>query len=259
MTQSVREQLEALNEECKAFCLDESNWASTKWRGTGFQGTPNFRLLYSAPETFESPGRMMILGTNPGGDHTNADDLDPDEPFQRGPDYSAYVSDRWPEPRGTSLMNPGTHPIQRAVRDLAAVLGRAVASDGDELLRGCPSGNLIPFRSRGFPDLPSSLRVPGLAFGWGLLSIAQPQVVVLLASNAMLWKWLMAKINHDPTPDFAEDMGANFTFREAQNPDGDWPKLIFALPGFNTSTQGQNRKALRILRKRLAEHGLAVA
>ena len=67
----------------------------------------------------------------------------------------------------------------------------------------------------------------------------------------------MSKIGHPPKPDFQKDMGANFTFREAQNPAGDWPKLVFALPGFNASTQGQNRKALRILHGRLANHGLA--
>ena len=67
----------------------------------------------------------------------------------------------------------------------------------------------------------------------------------------------MSKIDHPPEPDFAEEMGANFTFREAQNPESDWPKLVFALPGFNASTQGQNRKVLRILRARIANHGLA--
>ena len=212
MAQSVREELEALNRQCAQFCREyaaDPRNRDRKWKALGPENTPNFRLIYSSPDTFESPGRLMILGTNPGGDHTNADQLDPSEPFQRGPDYSAYIDDRWPEPRGARLMSPGAHPIQRAVRDLAAVLGRAVASDGDQLLRRSPSGNLIPFRSKGFPSLPTSLHGPGLAFGWELLTIARPRVVVLLASNKTLWKRLMSKIDHPPEPDFAEEMGAN--------------------------------------------------
>ena len=115
----------------------------------------------------------------------------------------------------------------------------------------------MPFRSSGYPDLPRALHAPGLSFGWDLLKIARPRILILLASNKDLWKRLMSKLGQPADPHFCEDMGANFTFRESQNPDGDWPKLVFALPGFNASTQGQNRKALRILRGRLAHYGLA--
>ena len=252
----VYEQIEALNAECEEFCLDRSNWANTKWQGVGPKGTANFRLLYSAPETFGTPGRVMILGTNPGGSHANADQLDPREPFRRGADYSAYLDDRWPKPRSAILTTAGRHPIQSAVRRLAATLSGGSPEAGDQLLRRSPSGNLIPFRSQGFPDLPRSLHRPGLDFGARLIDIARPRVIVLLASNKVLWEWLMSGIGHAPEPDFERDMGANFTFREARTPENDWPKLVFALPGFNASTEGQNRKALHIFRGRLADLGL---
>ena len=82
-------------------------------------------------------------------------------------------------------------------------------------------------------------------------------MIVLLASNKDLWEWLMSNIEHSLKPDYEEDMGANFKFREAQNGGNEWPKLVFALPGFNASTRGQNSKALRIFRRRLTEYGLA--
>ena len=262
MTPSVREQLEKLNCKCETFCRDQAN-QSAKWHGTGPKGTANFRLLYSAPETFETPGRVMILGTNPGGDHTNADQLDPWEPFNRGADYSAYLDDRWPYPRSTRLADLGRHPIQQAVRRVATALGGGSPAKGDELLRHTPSGNLIPFRSKSF-DLPKTLWRTGLQnFGAKLVKVARPRVLVLISSRQELWCEMLKQFpGMVLSPEKELRPGANRPFREAIAHKADTrPQFIWALPAVNRGTEGAQaidelRNQLRTHRVRIAKSGL---
>ena len=247
MAKSVREELEALNEECKAFCLDESNWVESTWEGTGPKGTPNFRLLYSSPETFSPPGGIMLLGTNPGGDSSSAERHHPDLPFL-SETYSAYVHDSWGD------FPTGQHPMQRAARSVA----RAVAGNGprgDRLLKSSPSGNLIPFRSKKPTDLPDIAEEYGLEFGWQLMTIARPRVLILLASNKGRWKWLMGRLNRSPRPDRTQEITKTLIVREAQQPVGDWPRFIFALPALNTSNRGQNEKVIGAFRQHVKDIG----
>ena len=247
MAKSVREELEALNEECKAFCLDESNWVESTWKGTGPQGTPNFRLLYSSPETFHHPGGIMLMGTNPGGDYSNAERHPPDLPFLSST-YSAYLDDWWGD------FSRGQHPMQRAARAVA----RAVAGNGprgDRLLRNSPTGNLIPFRSEKPTHLPDIAVDYGLDFGWQLIAIAKPRVLVLLASNKQRWEWLMKCVGHGSQPDWKRGITKTLTLREAQRPEGHWPRFVFALPALNTSKTGQNANVISTFRQRVDEIG----
>lgn len=244
---SVREQLETLNEECKEFCLDESNWGGSRWKGVGPKGTPNFRLLYSSPETFEQQHGVMLLGTNPGGDDSNAERYHPDVPFL-SPTYSSYLDDSWGD------FETGQHPMQVAARAVA----RTVAGNrprADQLLRNSPTGNLIPFRSEKSTDLPELAVDYGLDFGWQTIAIAQPRVLILLASNSDRWEWLMHRIDHSPEPDRTVSITRTLHVREAQRPEGQWPRFIFALPALNTSRPGQNANVIGAFKNRVEDIG----
>ena len=247
MATSVREQLEELNEACKEFCEDQANWVGAAWRGIGPQGTPNFRLLYSSPETLKRQGGVMLLGTNPGGGPSNADRYHPDVPFL-SPTYSSYLDDSWGD------FATGQHPMQLAARAVA----RTIAGNrprGDRLLRNSPTGNLIPFRSEKPSDLPDLAVQYGLDFGWQLIAIAQPRVLVLLVSNTQRWEWLMERVSHDPEPDRTLPITKTLILREAQQSEGKWPRYIFALPALNTGNPGQNANVIGAFRQRVDDIG----
>ena len=61
---TVRERLKTWDKECADLCM--------RYDHLSLSGDPNFRLLYSSVETLETPGGVMFLGTNPGGDRTRA-------------------------------------------------------------------------------------------------------------------------------------------------------------------------------------------
>ena len=247
MAKSVREQLEELNRDCAEFCLDTTNWSGTAWDGVGPRGTPNFRLLYSSPDTFAFQGGIMLIGTNPGGDSSNAERYHPDMPFL-STTYSSYLDDSW------SDFTTGQHPMQRAARAVArAIAGNAPA--GERLLRNSPSGNLIPFRSGKPGDLPQIADEYGLEFGWQLIAIAKPRVLILLASNRVRWEWLMERIGHSPAPDSTKAITRTLILREAQQADGEWPRFIFALPALNTGKSGQNSNVIGAFRQRVEDIG----
>ena len=144
--------------------------------------------------------------------------------------------------------------MQRAARSVA----RAVAGNGpqgDRLLKSSPSGNLIPFRSKKPTDLPDIAEEYGLEFGWQLMTIARPRVLILLASNKGGWKWLMGRLNRSPRPDRTQEITKTLIVREAQQAVGDWPRFIFALPALNTSKTGQNANVISAFRQRVEEIG----
>ena len=256
MPQSVREQLEALNEECKEFCLAKSNWTA-KWRGADEADNPNFLLAYSSVDTFQRPGGVMILGTNPAGDHTVAHRYPISSPFDPSqPRWSSYLDDRWEKAAGEDKR-------QRAVRRIADIVA-GDSGDGDELLRMSQTGNLIPFRSNEPGHLKTSGRgttTPyevGLSVGWQLIRIARPRVLILTASNGSRWSWLMGKFAGRVAQECPWDLpGSNRTFREAiiggSRPR---PEFIWALPRVNTGTAGP--RPGEELRKRLRKYGVGV-
>ena len=247
---SVREQLEGLNEECKAFCLDESNWTDD-WHGADSDGNPNFLLAYSHVDTFDSPGGLMILGTNPGGDHNQAHMYPISDPFEC-PGWSSYLDDDWDEGCG-----PGESPVQLAVQSVAEIVsGRSDRVDA--VLRKSPTGNLIPFRSDGLSDLPPDAKKLGRAIGLQLIELAQPRVLILIASRQDDWRRLMRRFGNPPYCQWDLDEGkeksANFFFREARRGE-EWPRYVFALPAVNASNQARAPESLELLEQRVKKHG----
>jgi len=249
---SAGDQLRQLQEKCEAFCLDERNWDG-KWRGRSPKGRANFRLIYSSPNTFESPSQIMILGTNPGGYPRDADLNDAWLPFI-APKYSAYLEERW------GSYDKGHHPIQKAVFAVAAALsGNRVK--GRELLYNTPTGNLIPFRSSRYPgELSDRLREKGLEYGLRLLEIARPRMLVLISSRKELWERVMEAVGHLPAPDDVVDLtppgdrDTKWTLREALVSEGH-PAYIWALPGLNSSAT-DHAPIINAFRNRLRHHGI---
>ena len=129
--------LKAWGEECADLCMRHGHLSPS--------GDPNFRLLYSSVETLETPGGVMFLGTNPGGDLTIARGSHRRLPFEK-PRWSAYMDEDW-----------NGHALQPAAREIANLFAGPRES-GEGVLRRSPSGNLIPFRSESGS---SSWRSPG--------------------------------------------------------------------------------------------------
>ena len=197
MTPSVRKQLEDLNEKCETLCA-EAGWIGIT---TNY---PNFRLLYSSVESYESGNGIAVIGMNPAGGREVADIDDRDRPFREA-GYSAYLDDQW---LGSSRR--GQDPLQRVIQELAMVLtgtspAEAMVARNDQrsapeerigakatdLLRNAPSGNIIPFRGSKLDDVPHVLRQHGEAIGWRLLSLMRPKpaVIVTLANGVRELPW----------------------------------------------------------------------
>ena len=256
---AIRERLEALNEECERFCR---GYRGTKWKPFGDpanQKHPNFRLLYSSPETFEVPGKVMIVGTNPGGTPAAARVHDSEVPFNGPPRYSAYLDDEW------SGRTKGQHPTQLAVRRVATLLA-GKPNLGDRLLKGAPTGNLIPYRSPTSEKrhLPQSVRDRGFEIGGALIDIARPRVLIWIASNNWGWDWIMEHVGHDAEPDYGfsiPDRSRRYLFREANTGFQDaWPTFVFALPALNNSDRrlrDLQEAVLNHFEERVRYHGLA--
>ena len=252
--------LDALNEECRRLCTkyDRHNG----WQGFGPKPnrTPNYRLLYSSAATFEDSGRVMFLGTNPGGNHKAARPHEHEWPFSKS-SYSAYLDEAW-----GSWGHPGEqscHPLQTAARQVASKIvgGRDTQDpgrDAADLLRRSPAGNLIPFRSETPEDLPPRLRERGLEIGWNLIELAKPRLLVLFASNRKQWEWLMQQMcRNGPEPRCQEHpIPPNFSLREARLEDShELPAYIFALPALITRTWGNNSAVISCFEKRIDEIG----
>ena len=218
-------------------------------------------LLYSTPETFESPANVMFLGWNPGGGEGVADRHPHRTPFDNRRGWSPYLDEIWDKPAGaaggsSARFERGEHPMQRAVQSIGELIAGSQRS-GIDLIRASPAGNLIPFRSEASGNLPRALEREGIPIGLELVSLARPRLLVLLSGKQQLWEPLMKRIGHAPEPDWKRDLRAKYTFREAQNAAGGPPRFVFALPGVNTRIEGRNREVIDLLRQRLDHHGLA--
>ena len=250
MTPSVREQLKALNAECETFCRGYSG--DPKWVPFGEPNKnrhPNFLLAFSSVETFEQPGGVMIIGTNPGGDHSRARIYKASDPFER-PGWSSYLDDKW---NG----RPGQHNTQLAVQRVAEIVSGS-RQRVEPLLRNSPTGNLIPFRSERVNTLTPEPKAFGRNIGYRLIDIAKPRVLILIASSQPEWKRLMRRLENPLHCEWDLDEGksqsANFRFREAQK-DRDWPRFVFALPGLNQKNWGRNDEVLNFFEQRVKHYG----
>ena len=229
----IREHLEALDQECAELCRRYDHLSP--------DGIPNFRLLYSTAETFDTPGSVMFFGTNPGGDRTRAREAHRRLPF-RQPNWSAYLDEDW-----------NGHALQTAAREIAGLLADPGES-GEDVLRRSPSGNLVPFRSEnGVSELPTTLR--DVRFGIRLIRLARPRALILFASNQSHWRQLMEALDRSPEPTYSDCLDASgFTFRESVAVAGVVPRYVFALPGLNQRNVGRNREVIGVLRNRVGRH-----
>ncbi len=178
----------------------------------------------------------MFLGTNPGGSAENARESHRREPFEKS-GWSAYLDEDW-----------NGHALQPAAKEIAAIFAGSVES-GEDVLRRSPAGNLIPFRSKKPSELPKKLISNGIRIGVELIRLAKPSVLVLFASNQVIWDQLMEVLDRETT--YCERLDdSGFTFRESVGGEGEMPRYVFALPGVNAKVKGRNQEVIGILRQR---------
>ncbi|MDW3223056.1 MAG: hypothetical protein R8G34_09270 [Paracoccaceae bacterium] len=138
--------------------------------------TIGWRLLCSPSETLRG-SKVAFIGLNPGG---RTDPLG--HPRFATPHGSAYETESW------ANASPGQNALQRQVRGLFQRLN----VQAEQVL----AGNLVPFRSPSWADLPD--QKSALAFGrelWTrILMLAQPKLIVSMGRevNVQLRKVLSA-------------------------------------------------------------------
>jgi hypothetical protein len=120
-------------------------------KDTGLADLPG-KMLYSGIETL-SPGRLYVLGWNPGGDpHAESKSATDDlvALAERSPDWNEYVDGVWRP--GGRICAPGDAPMQRRVRHLLTGIGLSV--------RTVCASNMVFVRSRASADLDGQARLP---------------------------------------------------------------------------------------------------
>ena len=274
MTQ-VRERLEELYQECEELC-----------RQTGqvgpITGQPNFRLIYTSVESFQSGSGFAIVGLNPAGQVQHADtDINRRSPFE-GMGYSAYVDDAWGDNRGQDR-------FQRAIQGIGMILRGAtwaetkrgitatnyrepeerIGAATADFLRNTPSLNLVPFRGSKLSELPRILRQRGEEIGWDLLCLIEPQpryIITLSNGSPSAWRTILRKSGLQRSADLEGDWTRELagrkdrTFREALLPGGPLEgTIVFGLPAVvydKLQENGTTPPMLATLSERLKFHGL---
>ena len=115
-----------------------------KLKDTGLADLPG-KLLYSGIGTL-SPGKLYVLGWNPGGDPIAENQSSADHLIAlagRPPDWNEYIDGVWRP--GGRICAPGDAPMQRRVRHLLTGLGLPV--------RFVCASNIVFVRSRASADL----------------------------------------------------------------------------------------------------------
>ena len=264
----IRQQLEALSEECVALC-EKEGWLGCETR------TPNYRLLYSSVESFEQGSEFAIVGMNPAGGPRDADTDDVDLPF-REPAYSAYLDDRWGAEAGAAR-------LQRVIQAIAMVFAGASASEAmaaiedptprpEErltpkaitFLRNTPSMNIIPFRASRLSSVPRSLRKGGEEIGWRLLCLARPRLrcIVTLANqvDGLPWRTILRESGQPRLSTYEEPINRRLsrTYREVRLVGGELSgTLIVGLPAIvrDKNRHDVTMPLLQIVHRRLQHHG----
>ncbi len=278
---NVRDKLEALNAQCEQLC-EEQGWQSPKSK------SPNFRLIYTSVETFERGNGYAIVGINPAGTTEDADrDSNRETPFTtKG--YSAYLDDDWEGGRGQSK-------FQRAVQGVAMILNGTDSSEAIEairekviepekrlepnvidFLRGTPSLNIIPFRTRSVYDLnrnlPLNLQERGEEIGWELLCLIRPKpryIVALANGQPSPWSTILRN-SHQPPGDFERTISRRRghrgprTYREVKLTSGPLEgALVFGLPAVvrddiddEKEREEVTKPLFQVVRERLMHHNI---
>ena len=268
---TIRKQLEFLSEECEGLCK-RFDFVGPR------TGAPNFRLIYTSVETYESGNGLVIIGMNPGGDQTDADTDRRDRPFlEEG--YSAYLDDNW---RGAGA---GQDDFQRTVQGIAMIVTGStpseaisaikspgltpearIGSDAVDFLRNTPSLNIIPFRHSSLNKVPSELRNRGQQIGWELLCLMQPKpkYIITLANGvgAPIWRTILRNSRQSSSASFEAVIHQTMrrTYREARIAQGQLAGTT--LIGLPAVVRDQGREDVtvplfEILSQRVQHHGVA--
>ncbi len=266
----IRRKLTILSEECQAKC-QEVDWVGSDPKD------PNFRLLYSSVESYESGNKIAILGLNPAGRPEDARPDDINRPFRES-GYSAYLDDSWGDHAR------GQDPLQRVVQGLAMILAgsspsdaMAATEDADAkpdvrlsaeavaLLRNAPSGNIIPYRTSKLSELPPGLAEHGEGIGWQLLCIARsrPRYIITLANGIKEppWRTILKNSRQPLRADYESwiHKGMRRKYREVQLVRGPLDgALIIGLPAVvhDKFRQDVSEPMFDILAQRIRTHGL---
>lgn len=266
----VRNQLEALQEECESLCR------RTSWLGYE-TSRPNFKLLYSSVESYECGSGFAVLGLNPAGDGKDANTDDLERPF-RDPGYSAYLDDKW---RKSST---GEASLQRVVQALAMVIVGATPREAMEaihdrrpvpeerigekavaFLRNTACLNIIPFRESNITRLPHCLREPSEQIGWRLLCLAQPRLRCIISLVNRVdkppWKTILKNSGQRREPDHEESINSELhrNYREVELVQGPFVgSLLIGLPAVvrDKGRADVTKPLLDVVARRLGHHGL---
>ena len=265
----IRKRLTALSAECEELCTR-----------TGFvgpnTGSPNFRLIYSSVETYESSNRFVIIGENPGGSQNDADGDDRSRPFKETR-YSAYLDDNW---RGAGR---GQSAFQRAVQGVAmvvtgttptgvmAAIGQErlkpedrIGAEATSFLRSTPSLNIIPFRHSDLNEIEHRLQERGAQIGWELLCLMRPRpsYIITLANQigGPIWSTILDRSSQPKKSDYEEwiNSGAKRKYREVALTGGPLSgAVLLGLPAvvYDKIRHDVTPSMLEILRRRLQYHG----
>ncbi len=259
----IRRKLIALSKECEIKC-ERFGWISN-------DGTPGFHLLYSSVETYESGNGLVILGMNPSGSKNDANIKKQERPFQ-SPGYNAYMDD-------DNGAGPGQSGLQRAVQGVVMVLSGASPSEAMDAmtnknltpeermggyaanrLRNAPSGNINPFHSPTYDELPIELKVAGERIGWRMLRLIQPKprlIITLAIGSGSPWQTIREKSRHKDV--YAEKISTTRVYRDTEITKGPLKDaLLIGLPGVvrDHVREDVTKPILEILARRLKIHGL---
>ncbi len=266
---STRERLISLFSECEELCAR-----------TGLVGPqtaqPSFRLIYTSVETYERSNRFVIIGENPGGDHSDADTDDRSRPFQEE-EYSAYLDDNWRDAgrgespfqravQGVAMVAAGTTPTQAfvAIRQQEIKPESRTGTKAASFLRCTPSLNIIPFRQSKKDQLDDTLMRRGVEIGWELLCLIRPRprYIITLANGVggPIWRTILSESGQTRGTDHEEWIHRNVKrkYREVSLKRGPLRgAVLLGLPAVvHDKIRGDvTPKLLEILNLRLRHHG----
>lgn len=160
----------------ESLAVDVLQQLADKLKATGLADRPG-RLLYSGISTL-APGKLYMLGYNPGGDPAGESDSPKthlEKLSRQRSDWNEYVDGCW-RPAGR-ICAPGDAPMQRRVQHLLAGIGIPV--------RSVAASNVIFVRSRDAKSLeaPSQLAERCWPVHEFMLGVVQPSVILSIGGN----------------------------------------------------------------------------
>jgi len=213
-------------------------------------GKPKLKLLCSSASVFPSTTGLLILGANPGGGEAEHRAEDPRRPFEDS-DYCAYLDESWMDGAG-KWISRGQHRIQLRIRRVVEALLESKDEDlVKKVVRSSPAGNILPFRSREWVDLPVELRsrttcdtcrLSHFEICADLVKIAQPRLIVTIGgSSEDIGKALKPLGQMQERPQSRVPIWSTWKYREYEILGEDSPIMVVALPAVNSQRMDEPR------------------